>query len=377
MSGFETRAIHVGQEPDKQTGAVIPPLSISTTFAQDGVGNMPAGYDYARAGNPTRTAFEQAVASLEGAKHGHAYSSGLAAEDAILRNVMPGQHLIIANDAYGGTYRLINSVHVPHGLEFTAVDFNQPGALAAAWQDNTVMVMVETPTNPMLTVVDVAAVSAFAHERGALCAVDNTFATPYLQQPLALGADIVFHSSTKYIGGHSDVTGGFVATNNDEFSEHLYFQQKAVGAVPGPFDVYLTHRGLKTLAVRMDRHCENAAGVAEMLVQHNAVDTVYYPGLSTHVNHDVATKQMSNYGGMVSFTLKGGEQAALDVAKKTKIFTLAESLGGVESLIELPAAMTHASVAGSDLEVSSALLRLSVGIESIDDLLADLQQALA
>lgn len=377
MSGFETRAIHEGQEPDPTSGAVIPPISISTTFVQDGVGNMRAGYDYARAGNPTRTSLEVAIASLEGAKHGHAFSSGQAAEDAILRQLPPNSHIIIANDAYGGTYRIIAKVHAPHGLEFTPVDFNDPDALDNAWRDNTRMVMVETPTNPLLSILDISSIAGFAHDRGALCAIDNTFASPYLQQPLGLGADISFHSTTKYLGGHSDVTGGFVALNDDELSEKLYFHQKAVGAVPGPFDCYMTQRGIKTLAVRMERHCENAKTIAEMLVEHDAVETVYYPGLADHPNHDIATKQMRDYGGMVSFTLKGGQDAALKVAEKTKLFALAESLGGVESLLDHPGLMTHASAAGSPLEVSPALLRLSVGIETIDDLLADLSNALA
>ncbi len=375
-NGFETRAIHVGQDPDPVTGAVVPPISVTTTFAQPEVGVYPAGYDYARAGNPTRTSLEVQLASLEGANHGYSFASGLAAMDALFRTLKPGEHMIIPNDVYGGTYRLIAKIHEPQGLQFTPADLQDLDALAAAWQDNTKMILVETPTNPSLSIVDIEAVAAFAHERGALCVVDNTFATPYLQQPIALGADVVVHSTTKYLGGHSDVTGGFLALNDDELGEQMQFMQKAAGAVPGPFDCYLTIRGIKTLAVRMQRHCENATTIAELLSSHNAVGNVLYPGLSTHPNHDVATKQMRAYGGMVSFTLRGGLDAALDVVKKTKLFTLAESLGAVESLIEHPGQMTHASAAGSPVEVDNSLVRISVGIETIDDLVADLTQAL-
>lgn len=376
MAGFETRAIHAGQDPDPQTGAVVPPLSLSTTFAQPTVGELPAGYDYSRSGNPTRSLLEAQLANLEGADHGFAFASGLAAEDAILRVISNKDHLVIPHDAYGGTYRLVSKVHNPAGLAFTPADMTNETALADAWQDNTKMVWVETPTNPKLSVVDIEFVASFAHARGALLVVDNTFATPYLQQPLELGADIVIHSSTKYLGGHSDVVGGFVATSNSEIAEKIGFLQNAAGAVASPFDCYLVSRGTKTLAVRMDRHCENAATVAAFLEGHDKVDTVIYPGLESHPDYKVAAKQMRGFGGMLSFTVKGGEGAALQLVTKTKLFTLAESLGAVESLIEHPGKMTHASVAGSPLEVDSALIRVSVGIETKQDLIDDLGQAL-
>lgn len=373
--GFETRAIHVGQAPDPATGAVVPPISLSTTFAQDAVGKH-SGFEYARTGNPTRRALEECLASLEGAAHGLAFASGMAAEDAVLRLLSPGDHVIIPDDAYGGTFRLVARVVAPMGVAWTSVDLTSPDDLAAAWRDETSLVWVETPTNPMLTVVDVAAVAAFAHERGARVVVDNTFATPYLQNPLALGADIVVHSSTKYLGGHSDVLGGAVAVDDDELAERLAFFQNAVGAVPAPIDCYLTLRGIKTLAVRMDRHCSNARAVVALLAEHPAVRTVLYPGLPTHPGHEVARRQMRDFGGMVSFLASGGEPAALELVTHTRLFTLAESLGGVESLIEHPARMTHASVAESPLAVDPALVRVSVGIESVDDLVADLQRAL-
>lgn len=376
MAGFETRAIHAGQDPDPQTGAVVPPLSLSTTFAQPTVGELPAGYDYSRSGNPTRSLLEAQLANLEGADHGFAFASGLAAEDAILRVISNKDHLVIPHDAYGGTYRLVSKVHNPAGLAFTPADMTNETALADAWQDNTKMVWVETPTNPKLSVVDIEFIASFAHARGALLVVDNTFATPYLQQPLELGADIVIHSSTKYLGGHSDVVGGFVATSNSEIAEKIGFLQNAAGAVASPFDCYLVSRGTKTLAVRMDRHCENAATVAAFLEGHDKVDTVIYPGLESHPDYKVAAKQMRGFGGMLSFTVKGGEGAALQLVTKTKLFTLAESLGAVESLIEHPGKMTHASVAGSPLEVDSALIRVSVGIETKQDLIDDLGQAL-
>jgi len=376
MSGFETKAIHAGQEPDPTTGAVVPPISISTTFVQDKVGVLRASYDYARSGNPTRTALETQIAALEDAKHGYSFASGLAAEDCILRLLEPDSHLVIPHDAYGGTFRLVDKVHARQAMAYTAVDVHDLDALAAAWQDNTRMVWVETPTNPTLSVVDIETVAAFAHARNALCVVDNTFASPYLQQPMALGADMVIHAVTKYLGGHSDVIGGFVALDNDDIAERIGFLQNAVGAVPGPMDCYLTLRGVKTLAVRMERHCDNAEAIVVMLSDHPAVETVLYPGLATHPGHDVATKQMRRYGGMVSFTVRGGEEAALRVAQSTKLFTLGESLGAVESLIEHPARMTHASAANSPLEVDPALLRISVGIETVDDLVADLRSAL-
>jgi cystathionine gamma-synthase len=373
--GFETRAIHVGQDPDPTYGDVVAPIHLSTTFAQEGVGGH-RGYDYGRSGNPTRTALQTCLASLEGAAHGLCFASGLAAEDAILRLLVPGDHVVASTDAYGGTYRLLAKVHEPAGLAFTGVDLTDQAAIEAAWRDETRMVWIETPTNPSLSIVDVAAVAALAHARNALVVVDNTFATPYLQQPLALGADIVVHSATKYLGGHSDVVGGAIALNDDAIADRLAFLQNAVGAVPGPFDSYLVLRGTKTLAVRMERHCSNAAAVADLLGQHPAVARVMYPGRADHPQHLLAARQMSGFGGMVSFLLHGGEEAALKVAAATRLFTLAESLGAVESLIEHPGRMTHASTAGSPSEVNASLVRLSVGIESVDDLLTDLEKAL-
>jgi len=373
--GFETRAIHAGQAPDPQTGAVVPPVSLATTFAQEAVGKH-RGYEYSRSGNPTRAALETCLAALEGAAHGLAFSSGLAAEDAVLRCLSPGDHVIIPNDAYGGTFRLINAVWGPLGLAHTAVSLQDLAAVDDAWRPQTRMVWVETPSNPMLSIVDIGAVASLAHARGALVVVDNTFATPYLQQPLSLGADVVVHSTTKYIGGHSDVVGGFAATNDTPLAERISYFQNAAGGVPGPMDCYLTLRGAKTLAVRMDRHCANATAVAEMLAGHPAVSRVLYPGLASHPGHDVAVKQMRKFGGMVSAVMSGGEAAALEVVRSTRVFTLAESLGAVESLIEHPARMTHASAAGSPLEVDPGLVRLSVGIETLEDLLADLSSAL-
>jgi cystathionine gamma-synthase len=373
---FETKAIHVGQSPDPATGAVVTPITLSTTFAQQGVGGH-LGYEYSRSGNPTRSALEACVASLEGAAHGLAFASGLAAEDNVLRLLRPGQRVVLGNDAYGGTYRLIAKVHGPIGLEWSAADLTDVDALAATWQDDTAMVWLETPTNPLLTCLDIEAIAAVAHSHGALVVVDNTFATPYLQQPLRHGADIVVHSATKYLGGHSDVVGGFLATSGDELAERLRYTQNAAGAVPAPFDCYLVLRGVKTLAVRMDRHSANARAVVDLLLGHPAVERVLYPQLPDHPGHAAAAKQMRDYGGMVSFTLRGGEEAALRVVAATELFTLAESLGAVESLIEHPGQMTHASAAGSPLEVPPNLVRLSVGIESATDLVADLSQALA
>jgi len=373
--GFDTRAIHAGQPPDPVTGAVVTPISLATTFAQEEVGKH-GGFEYARSDNPTRRAYETCLASLEGAAHGLAFASGLAAEDAVLRLLRPGDHVVIPHDAYGGTFRLVSRVHAPTGIEWSAADLGDPGALEAVWRDSTRMVWIETPTNPMLAVVDIAQVAATAHARGALVVVDNTFATPYLQLPLHEGADIVVHSATKYLGGHSDVVGGFLALDDDVRAEELRFLQNAAGAVPSPFDCYLVLRGLKTLGVRMDRHCANAQAVVALLEEHPAVERVMYPGLSGHPGHAAAARQMRGFGGMVSFTVRGGEQAAVDLVARTRVFTLAESLGAVESLIEHPGRMTHASAAGSPLEVHSALVRLSVGIETIDDLLADLRAAL-
>ena len=374
-AGFSTRAIHVGQDPEPTTGAVVTPISLSTTFAQEGVGGH-KGFEYSRSGNPTRTALETQVASLELARHGLAFASGLAAEDNILRLLRPGQRVLLGNDAYGGTFRLIAKVWGPLGVEWTAVDLTDLDGLREHWPDDTGMVWLETPTNPLLTCFDIGAIATIAHERGALAVVDNTFATPYLQQPISHGADIVVHSATKYLGGHSDVVGGFVATNDDALSEKLRFTQNAAGAVPAPFDCYLVLRGVKTLAVRMDRHCENARAIVDLLAGHSAVERVLYPQLPDHPGHRAAAAQMSDFGGMVSFTVRAGRAAAMRVADSTEIFTLAESLGAVESLIEHPGAMTHASAAGSPLEVPDNLVRLSVGIEDAGDLVADLSQAL-
>jgi cystathionine gamma-synthase len=373
--GFSTRAIHAGQDPETVTGAVTVPVFQTSTFAQDAVGRH-RGYEYARTGNPTRTALQECLASLEGAAHGFAFASGLAAEDAVLRLLRPGDHVVLGNDAYGGTFRLIARVFAEAGITWSAHDLTDPDALDAAWPPATRLVWVETPTNPLLTVVDIAAAAAVAHQHGARLVVDNTFATPYLQQPLALGADLVVHSTTKYLGGHSDVVGGFVGVDDDELAEHLGFVQNAVGAVPGPWDCYLTLRGVKTLAVRMDRHNANAAAVAELLAEHPAVAQVLYPGRADHPTHDVAAKQMRGFGGMVSFRCAGGRDAAVRVVEGTRLFTLAESLGAVESLIEHPGVMTHASAAGSPLEVPDDLVRLSVGIEDVEDLLDDLGRAL-
>jgi cystathionine gamma-synthase len=373
--GFETRAIHAGQPPDAVTGAVIPAVSFATTFAQDAAGRH-KGFDYARTNNPTRAALETGLASLEGAAHGLAFASGMAAEDALLHCLSPGDHIIIPDDAYGGTFRLIDGVWATFGISHTPVRMTDLEAVRGAWQPNTRLVWTETPSNPMLLIVDIGPLAALTRERGGRLVVDNTFATPYLQQPLALGADVVVHSMTKYLGGHSDVVGGFLATNDPALAERLAFYQNSVGGVPGPMDCYLVQRGIKTLAVRMDRHCSNAGAVATMLSTHPAVERVLYPGLEDHPGHDIAARQMRNFGGMVSFIHKDGEAAALEVARSTKIFTLAESLGAVESLIEHPHRMTHTSVVGSALEVDPGLIRLSVGIESVDDLLGDLEQAL-
>jgi cystathionine gamma-synthase len=374
--GFETRAIHAGQPPDPATGAVVPPITLATTFAQHDVGEH-RGYEYSRAGNPTRHALESCVASLEGARHGLAFASGMAAEDTVLRALLrPGDRVVVPADAYGGTVRLVSQVLADDGVTCTGIDLGAPEALDADWPRGTKVVWVETPTNPRLTCLDVAALAAVAHAHDALLVVDNTFATPYLQQPLALDADVVVHSMTKYLGGHSDVLGGFVALDDDALAEQLAFRQKAVGAVASPFDCYLVLRGVKTLAVRMERHCTSARAVAAILEQHPAVAQVLYPGLPDHPGHALATKQMRDFGGMVSFVAAGGEAAALRIVAGTRLFTLAESLGAVESLIEHPARMTHASVADSTHAVDPALIRLSVGLETIDDLLDDLTRAL-
>ncbi|MGB3736100.1 MAG: cystathionine gamma-synthase [Ilumatobacter sp.] len=384
LQGFSTRAIHAGQDPDPTTGAVVVPISLSTTFAQDGVGNH-KGFEYSRSGNPTRTAVDTQIASLEQARYGMSFASGLAAEDNILRLLTPphngGKRILLGNDAYGGTFRLIAKVWEPMGFPWTAVDLTDVDRLRADWPDDTGMIWLETPTNPLLTCFDIEAIASIAHERGAIVVVDNTFATPYLQQPITLGADIVVHSATKYLGGHSDVVGGFVATSNDEYAERIAFTLNAAGAVPAPFDSYMVLRGVKTLAVRMDRHCQNARAVVDLLVDHPKVERVLYPQLPDHPGHEAAAKQMSDFGGMVSFQVKAGSEnsareAAMRVADATSIFTLAESLGAVESLIEHPGAMTHMSAAGSPLEVPDNLVRLSVGIEDSRDLVDDLAAAL-
>ena len=374
--GFETLAIHAGQEPDPATGAVVPPIYQVSTYKQDGIGGLRGGYEYSRSANPTRTALEVCLAELEGGARGLAFASGLAAEDALLRTVCrPGDHVIIPDDAYGGTYRLFAKVAEPWGVEFDPVPLGDIAAVRAAVRPETKIIWVETPTNPLLGIADIAALAAAAHEAGALLAVDNTFASPYLQRPLELGADAVVHSTTKYIGGHSDVVGGALVVSDPELGERLAFHQNAMGAVAGPFDAWLTLRGIKTLGVRMDRHCANAERIAEMLGRHPAVRQVLYPGLPGHPGHDVAAKQMKAFGGMVSFRMES-EEAAVRVCERTKLFTLGESLGGVESLIEHPGRMTHASVAGTELEVPADLVRLSVGIETAEDLVADLDRAL-
>ena len=373
--GFETRAVHVGQEPDEATGAITVPIHLATTFVQSAPGQH-LGYEYARTSNPTRAALERSVAALEGAAHGFAFASGMAAEDTLIGMLRPGDHVVLGNDAYGGTFRLIARIYGERGIKWSAVDLTDLDALAGSLRPETQQVWVETPTNPMLAVVDIAALADIAHAADADLVVDNTFATPYLQNPLALGADAVVHSSTKYLGGHSDVVGGFIATNDNELAARLAFVQNAAGAVPSPFDCYLLLRGIKTLGVRMDRHCANARAVTDYLVGHRAVARVLYPGLPEHPGHDVAARQMSDFGGMVSCILHGGGAAAAAAVSATRVFQLAESLGAVESLIEQPSVMTHLSVADSPLAVDPGLIRLSVGIETIDDLLNDLAQAL-
>ncbi|MEX0428949.1 cystathionine gamma-synthase [Nocardioides sp. DS6] len=377
-SGFETRAIHAGYEPDPTTGAVIPPIFATSTYKQDGVGGLRGGYEYSRSGNPTRTALEGALAAVEEGERAFAFASGLAAEDTLVRSLLkPGDHVVIPNDAYGGTFRLIDKVEQPWGIEHSPAPVDDVERIAAAIRPGqTKLVWLETPTNPLLNVGDITALAALAHDAGALLVVDNTFASPYLQQPLTLGADIVVHSTTKYVGGHSDVVGGALIVRDLEIAERIGFHQNAIGGIAGPFDAWLTLRGLKTLAVRMDRHCDNAERVVDFLTSHPAVGDVIYPGLETHPGHEVARRQMRRFGGMVSFRLRDGEQKALSVCERTEVFTLGESLGGVESLIEHPGRMTHASVAGTDLEVPADLVRLSVGIESADDLIADLERAL-
>jgi cystathionine beta-lyase/cystathionine gamma-synthase len=373
---FETRAIHDGQEPDPATGALITPIYQTSTYVQEEVGKH-KGYDYSRAGNPTRAALETCLASLEGADHGVAFSSGLGGVTTLMHLVSPGERVISVNDVYGGVYRMFSQVYEPKGYKFTFLSAEEIGAgLGPHLDAETRVVWLETPTNPLLNVIDIRAAAEAAHSAGAIVVVDNTFATPYLQRPLELGADVVVHSTTKYLGGHSDVIGGFVATNDPTIAERLRFLQKSLGAVPGPFDCWLVVRGVRTLAVRMERHCANARQVAAWLDEHEAVERVLYPGLASHPGHEIAARQMSDFGGMISF-LAASEDDAIRLVAETKIWKLAESLGGVESLIEQPARMTHASTADAPFAVPGNLVRLSVGIESVDDLVADLESALA
>jgi cystathionine gamma-synthase len=376
--GFDTLAIHAGQDPDPRTGAVVPPIYQTSTYAQDAVGSPRLGYEYSRSGNPTRDALQECLAAIEGGRRGLAFASGLAAEDALLRTVCrPGDHVVIPSDAYGGTYRLFAKVAEKWGLDWTAVPLDDHDAVRAAFRPgHTRMIWAETPTNPLLSIADIAGLAALAHEYDALLAVDNTFASPYLQQPLGLGADVVIHSTTKYLGGHSDVVGGALVAADDGMGDELAFHQNAMGAVSGPFDAWLILRGIRTLGIRMDRHCDSAERIAAYLEGHHAVSQVLYPGLESHPGHETAAKQMSRFGGMVSFRVSGGLDQAIAVCNRTKLFVLAESLGGVESLIEHPGQMTHLSAAGSPLEVPADLVRLSVGIETVDDLLADLERAL-
>jgi len=372
---FETRAIHEGQEPDPATGSVTVPIYQTSTYVQEAVG-VHRGYDYARVANPTRTALQLCLASLEGAEHGVAYSSGMGAVTTVMHLVNPGDHVVCVNDVYGGVYRLFSQVYEPKGYSFGFVSADEiNSSLRDHLTEKTRLVWLETPTNPLLNVVDIRAAAAAAHEVGAMVVVDNTFATPYLQRPLELGADIVLHSMTKYLGGHSDTVGGFVATNDPTVAERLYFLQKSLGAVPGPMDCWLVLRGIKTLAIRMERHSQNARQIANYLASHEAVEQVLYPGLADHPGHEIAKRQMSDFGGMISF-LTESEEAAVDLVARTKIWALAESLGGVESLIEVPARMTHASTAESTFAAPKNLVRLSVGIESANDLIEDLEQAL-
>jgi cystathionine beta-lyase/cystathionine gamma-synthase len=372
---FETRAIHDGQEPDPATGSVVVPIYQTSTYAQEAVGQN-KGYDYSRVANPTRTALQINLASLESAEHGVAFASGMAAVTTIMHLVHPSERVVSVNDVYGGVYRLFSQVYQPKGydIEFLAAqEINEN--LAEHLDEKTRIVWLETPTNPLLNVIDIEAAAKAAHEVGAMVVVDNTFASPYLQRPLELGADIVMHSTTKYLGGHSDLLGGFVATNDPTIAERLYFLQKSLGGIPGPFDSWLVLRGIKTLAVRMERHCENARRIAEYLASHDAVEQVLYPGLESHPGHEIAKRQMKDFGGMISF-LASSEEEAVEIVGRTKVWTLAESLGGVESLIEHPAQMTHASTADSPFAAPASLIRLSVGIESVDDLIADLETAL-
>lgn len=377
ISGPATRAIHAGYRPDPATGAVNVPIYASSTFAQDGVGGLRGGFEYARTGNPTRAALEASLAAVEEGAFARAFSSGMAATDCALRAMLrPGDHVVIPDDAYGGTFRLIDKVFTRWDVQYTPVRLADLDAVGAAITPRTRLIWVETPTNPLLSIADITAIAELGTDRSAKVLVDNTFASPALQQPLRLGADVVLHSTTKYIGGHSDVVGGALVTNDEELDEEFAFLQNGAGAVPGPFDAYLTMRGLKTLVLRMQRHSENACAVAEFLADHPSVSSVLYPGLPSHPGHEIAARQMRGFGGMVSVRMRAGRRAAQDLCAKTRVFILAESLGGVESLIEHPSAMTHASTAGSQLKVPDDLVRLSVGIEDIADLLGDLEQAL-
>jgi cystathionine gamma-synthase len=374
---FSTRAIHAGQAFDPTTGAIIPPIYQTSTFVQDGLGNFRNGYEYARSANPTRSALEVQLAELEGGSHGFSFASGLAGEDILLRAVLsPGDHVLMGNDVYGGTHRLVNRVFVPWGIELSTTEMTDLDAVRAAIRPNTKVLWVETPSNPLIKISDIAALVEIGHAAGVIVVVDNTFASPYLQNPLAFGADIVTHSTTKYLGGHSDVLGGALVTSDDSIAEKVGFLQFAVGPVSGPMDAWLTTRGIKTLAVRVERHSANALAIAEALEGHPALDAVHYPGLASHSGHELASRQMRGFGGMLSVQLKGGPAAAIKFAESTELFQLAESLGGVESLIGYPSEMTHASVKGTALQVPENLVRLSVGIEGIDDLLADVLTAL-
>ncbi|WP_460633806.1 cystathionine gamma-synthase [Leifsonia lichenia] len=376
---FATQAIHVGQEFDQTTGAIIPPIYQTSTFVQDGVGGLRGGYEYSRGGNPTRTSLETLLAALEGGTSALSFASGLAAEDALLRAVLqPGDHVVLGNDVYGGTHRLINRIHGAWEIRNTTVDLTDLDAVRTALQtDRTRVLWIETPSNPLMKISDIAALAELGHAVGALVVVDNTFASPALQQPLSLGADVVAHSTTKYLGGHSDVLGGALVFSDEELASKVQFIQFAAGAVSAPMDAWLTTRGIKTLAVRMQRHTENAQAIAEALVGRAGIDAVYYPGLPTHPGHELAARQMSGFGGMLSVALSGGAAAARRFAESTEVFQLAESLGGVESLIGYPSEMTHASVRGTELEVPDNVIRLSVGIEDVSDLLADIDQALS
>ncbi|WIB76473.1 cystathionine gamma-synthase [Curtobacterium sp. MCPF17_002] len=379
MTEFSTRAVHAGQEPDGPTGAVIPPIHLTSTYVQDGIGGMRNGYEYSRAGNPTRDSLQTLLADLDGGVAAYSFASGLAAEDALLRAALvPGARVVMGNDVYGGTHRLVSRLHVPWGVELVVVDMSELDQVRAALvgAPAQTVLWVETPTNPLMKIADIAALATLGHESGALVVVDNTFASPYLQQPLSLGADVVVYSTTKYLGGHSDVVGGAVVLADEELAAKVQFLQFGAGAISSPFDAFLTTRGIKTLAVRMERHSQNAQAVAEALVAADGVERVYYPGLSDHPGHEVAARQMRGFGGMLSVALSGGPEAARRFAESTELFALAESLGGVESLIGYPSEMTHASVKGTELAVPENVVRLSVGIEDAGDLVADLQQAL-